>query len=172
MDQDIARYSTDVAAAAAGLGLPLLRSWEKKGLSLLSPEYGDVRGRRGTKNLYTWRGVIRLALVAELHRWGMAVETALATAIEFTDLASGEAGYPGDNRPIDRFPGELFKSGRTLLRIADRSSPGELLNVDSTAGNGLALPIGMLDKGILAIDLEAFIASVDAELKAAERGKA
>lgn len=178
---DTPRFPTKAALAAAQLTQALFHKWSRGGVKPIDAEKGDkpVAGGRGKQNLYTFRGVLRLAVTAELAGWGLPPAKALAAAREFTDLDAGPpAGYavkgetPAERhdrlrqRPDYREPGGLFSTGRTLL-VVDRDGNAEVVNL--TPGDELEIS----SRSAIVIDMADFCRRIEAALAAAapEKGR-
>lgn len=118
------RIPLKVAAAIAGLDEAKVRVWLHRGHIDLS----DLRGagNEGRNHAITLPAIEKLAIVAALNKVGVDVKSAWQSAGSFyISSAFGWGRYP--TAEPDRAPGELFRSGRTIL-VRDADGRNKWLN--------------------------------------------
>lgn len=113
-------FPTEMAAAAAETTVALIKKWGAAGVPILSPKHGDVQGSggHGNRTMLTFRGVVRLAHMVELTRWGMPPAIAKLSASKFSHVGDDERGIC-----------EPYPVGDTYLASRDVKKGADLINV-------------------------------------------
>ncbi|MFC7552642.1 hypothetical protein ACFQU7_10825 [Pseudoroseomonas wenyumeiae] len=141
---DVPMFFTGDVCRAANVEPVNLKNWIMRGVILMSDEdrerykhleiepqsYERLATGSGRSHLFTLRRVIQVALVAELTRLGVPPAKAGMLALGFTDVGKGGAGYAGEIPTIKRFPGQLFRSGMTVLVAYSDKDTSTVINVD------------------------------------------
>jgi DNA-binding transcriptional MerR regulator len=107
-------YKLSQVASVAGIGAPTLGAWlDRKLINIPASGTGNHRS-------FSRDDIVRVALVAELTRLGIAVGEAAKAAATFCDDAHG-----------DRDASELFKSGKTFLFVD--ADGARVVNIDASS---------------------------------------
>jgi hypothetical protein len=139
---DVPMFFTEDVCRAVNTDPVNLKNWITGGVILMSDsdrEQFNIKGLlnerldlgSGRSHLFTLRQVIQVALVAELTRLGVPPSKAGVLALGFTDMGQGKAGNAGESSPtIKRLPGQLFRSGLTLLVAYPDEDTSTIINAD------------------------------------------
>jgi hypothetical protein len=140
---DVPMFFTGDVCRAVGVDQVTLKNWIARGAILMSdedrarlgvegPSHERLATGSGRSHLFTLRRVVQIALIAELVRLGFSPSKAGVLALGFTDVGKGsidENGKPA----IQRFPGQLHKSGHTLLIAHPDQETSTIINADLNA---------------------------------------
>lgn len=154
---DYPRFSTEDVAKAAGIPTATLANWIKRlGSSMIEPDT-DFDGPQdrvflgtGRARLFKRRTAIRIAIMAQVARFGLPIQFAHDCAVKFVDVTGG----------MPRLPGELFAYDGTALIIEFK--PDDTITAEVNFMKHAQLML--LGKAVCVIDLEAVLARVDKSL--------
>ncbi len=155
---DVRGRSYPFAVACGALDIPIetFRSWLKKEVVHFSDEEIE-RKPNGLAHRLTYTTVLRLAIMAELMKFGMSPKKAWTSGFYYT--AAG--GVWTGKRKTTRLPGELFQEGQTWLIVP---AEDELPKVANFKRDDLAALLAAHASSAIVIHMNPFVETVDQKL--------
>lgn len=172
----VARFTSAEVCVAANIKLETLKNWVfRRPAAVLLTADDQAASAKGSPIRYSFNRVMQIAITAELVRLGWQPRQAAMVAVSFTDVSNGGPATIVDDasnldpHPDDRGPGELFRTGRTLLVAheapLDNLPGGVCVRVDETTPLADVLGITTSVHAAVVVDVSALWESVRLRLR-------